>query len=519
MAENLKEKTARGLLWGALNNGGQQMLNLVFGIFLGRLLSPADYGMVGMLAIFSLLASNLQESGFISALNRKKEATQDDYNAVFWFNVLMAATIYAVLWLCAPLIAAWFREPALIPLARFTFISFVVSALGTTPRAYLFRNLRVKDTAWMSLTALFVSGVTGVVLAWQGFSYWGIAVQNLVYCAMMSALAWRYSGWRPSLRLDFRPLRGMIGFSSKLLATNCFTAINGNIFAVFFGPLYGERIVGFYNQGNKWTQMGYNFLNGTLWNVSQPVFARLEGDADTQRRAFRKMLRFTTFVSCPVLFGLALIAPEFITLLVGPKWLSSADLMQLLSIGGAFIPIATFYSNYLVSQGRSNLFMWNTIGLCLAQIAALLALYPYGITAMVLTFTALNILWVPLWHIHVKRLLGITFRQAAADILPFVVLSAMSAILAHIVGDAMKDALIVDKVEAAALVELYSAHYHFAGETFYATAALSLPLVAAVLLVKAFVAVVMYVTFMFVLRVTIFRESVVYLWQLVRRKK
>lgn len=420
MAEqNLKEKTAKGLLWGSINNGGQQVLNLVFGIFLARLLSPSDYGMVGMLTIFSLIAASLQESGFIAALNRKPDVCRADYNAVFWFNVLCGLTLYVVLFMAAPLIAAWFGQPLLTPLARLSFLSIVISGLGTTPRAVLFRNLRVKETAWMSLTALFVSGVTGVALAWNGFAYWGIAIQSLTYCAMMTLLSWYFSGWRPALRIDLRPLRGMIGFSSKLLITNIFTSINNNIFSIFFGRLYGERMVGLYNQANKWTSLGYTFLSGTLWNVTQPVFARLTDDRERQRRAFRKMLRFTAFVSFPGLFGLALIAPEFITILITDKWMESALLMQLLCIGGAFVPISSFYANYVISQGRSNVFMWNTIGLCLLQTAALLTLYPFGVKVMVTVYVVLGILWIPTWHYFVRRLIDVTLWQALLDILPF----------------------------------------------------------------------------------------------------
>lgn len=126
-SQSLKEKTAKGLLWGGISNGGQQVLNLVFGIFLARQLSAADYGMVGMLTIFALIATSLQESGFMSALTRKQEASSEDYNAVFWFNVLCSLTVYAVLFAAAPLIAAWFRQPVLVPLSRLLFLSFVFS--------------------------------------------------------------------------------------------------------------------------------------------------------------------------------------------------------------------------------------------------------------------------------------------------------------------------------------------------------------------------------------------------------
>lgn len=426
-AESLKQKTAKGLLWGGISNGGQQLLNALFGIFLARLLSPADYGMVGMLTIFSLIAVSLQESGFISALNRKKDARQEDYNAVFWFNVMCSTTVYIVLFFLSPLIAAWFRQPVLVPLARLMFLSFVISSFATTPRAWLFRNLRVKQTAIITMVALVASGVTGVTLAWNGFAYWGIAWQNITFCLFITIGSWMAAEWRPTFHLDFRPLRGMIGFSSKLLATNIFTHINNNLFSLFFGRLYGERMVGYYNQANKWTGMGYNTLTGMVWSVTQPLFARLSyDDPQRMREVFRKMLRFTCFLSFPSLFGLGLIAPEFITIAITDKWLPSAQLMQLLCVGGAFMPVASLYSNFLISQGKSNVFMYNTMAQCLVQMLFMVALYPYGVEAMVVAYVVVNILWVFAWHFFVRRTMTLTLVESLRDMFPFMVLSLLA---------------------------------------------------------------------------------------------
>ena len=426
-AESLKQKTAKGLLWGGISNGGQQLLNALFGIFLARLLSPADYGMVGMLTIFSLIAVSLQESGFISALNRKKDARQEDYNAVFWFNVMCSTTVYIVLFFLSPLIAAWFRQPVLVPLARLMFLSFVISSFATTPRAWLFRNLRVKQTAIITMVALVASGVTGVTLAWNGFAYWGIAWQNITYCLFITIGSWMAAEWRPTFHLDFRPLRGMIGFSSKLLATNIFTHINNNLFSLFFGRLYGERMVGYYNQANKWTGMGYNTLTGMVWSVTQPLFARLSyDDPQRMREVFRKMLRFTCFLSFPSLFGLGLIAPEFITIAITDKWLPSAQLMQLLCVGGAFMPVASLYSNFLISQGKSNVFMYNTMAQCLVQMLFMVALYPYGVEAMVVAYVVVNVLWVFAWHFFVRRTMTLTLVESLRDMFPFMVLSLLA---------------------------------------------------------------------------------------------
>ena len=423
--QSLKDKTAKGLLWGGISNGAQQLLNLIFGIFLARLLTPADYGMVGMLTIFSLIANALQESGFISALNQKSEATHRDFNAVFWFNVLCSSAIYIILYFCAPLIALWFRQPELTPLARLSFLTFVISSFGTSPRAYLFRNLRVKETAYMSFVALVVSGITGVTLACLGFAYWGIAIQSLTYCLCMTVTAWYFSGWRPTLHIDFSPLKGMLWFSSKLLITNIFTHINNNLFSLFFGRLYGEKMVGYYNQANKWTGMGYTTLTGMLWSVVQPVFARLADDSrERQCRAFRKMLRFTAFLSCPALFGLALIAPEFIVIAITDKWLPAARLMQVLCVGGAFMPVASVFSNFVIGRGRSDVYMWSTIALCLLQTLLLVLLHPYGVEAMVWAYVVLNTLWIGVWYRYVRGMTGLKFIDLLKDLLPFVCLAA-----------------------------------------------------------------------------------------------
>lgn len=453
---NLKAKTASGLLWGGISNGAQQLLNLMFGIFLARLLSPADYGMVGMLTIFTLIASALQESGFISGLNRKQTVSAADYNAVFWFNVCCSLTVYAVLFCAAPLIAAWFRQPELIPLSRLSFLSFVISAFNTAPRAWLFRNMRVRETALLSVVALVVSGLTGVVLAWQGFAYWGIAVQNLVFCFMLTVGSWWYSEWHPTWHIDFKPLRGMLAFSLRLLATNIFTHINNNIFSIFFGRLYGERTVGYYNQANKWTGMGYTMLTGMVWSVTQPLFARLSyQEPERMQQVFRKMLRLTAFLSCPALFGLALVAPEFITVAITDKWLPSAELMQLLCIGGAFVPVVSLYANFVVSQGKSNVYMWNTVTLCVVQLLLLVLLHPFGVRTMVIAYVVANTLWLLVWHYFVHRLIGLSLVHALRDILPFALLASVAMAVAWLAARGFAEQLVLSlliKVFVAAAV-------------------------------------------------------------------
>ena len=417
--ETLKQKTARGLFWGFVNNGSMQFLNLLFGIFLGRILSPEDYGMVGMLTIFSLIAGSLQESGFIAALANKKEVKHEEYNAVFWFSTSISFCLYWILFFLAPLIADFYNEPKLIPLARYAFLGFFISSLGIIPSAYLFRTLQVRQRSIATILALGLSGIVGVTLAFNGFSYWSLATQSLVYISILTAYVWHVCPWRPTFTWSFRPIRAMLGFSSKLLFTNIFIHINNNLFSVILGRFYGEKEVGQFNQANNWNYRGHSLISGMVGGVAQPVLAQINNEPKRQVRAFRKMLRFTAFISFPAMFGLSLVAPELITIAITDKWLASARILQILAIGGAFIPIAGLYTNLLISKGKSNIYLWNTILLGVLQLIVMLVLCPYGIYTMVCVYVSINVVWLFIWHYLVYKEIKLNLLHVLKDVLPY----------------------------------------------------------------------------------------------------
>ena len=424
MSESLKEKTAKGLFWGGISNGLQQLLNLFFGIFLARLLTQEDYGMVGVLSIFSLIAATLQESGFIAALANRKEIRHKDYNAVFWFSTLTGLFMYLLLFACAPLIARFFETPELTPLARYSFLGFLISSTGVAHSAYLFRSLKVKQRAMASVFGLLLSGTTGVTLAYLGFAYWGIATQSLVYVATTTGCYWYFSSWRPTFRFDFSPLKDMFLFCSKLLVTNIFHHIHNNIFSVILGKFYALTDVGNFNQANKWNYMGHSLINGMITGVAQPVLAQVTDDKERQLRVFRKMMRFTCFVSFPAMFGLSLVAPELITIAITDKWIESARMLQILCISGAFIPIVNLCGNLLISKGKSDIFMWNTISLVIIQLGIALILYPYGIYTLISVYAGINIAWLLVWHHFVSKEIGYSLFALVKDLLPYLFIAS-----------------------------------------------------------------------------------------------
>lgn len=468
--DNLKEKTARGLLWGGFSGGITQVLGLVIGIFLARLLSPGDYGIVGVLAIFTALAGNLQSSGFSQGLINIKNPTPNDYNSVFWFNISMSAVLYAVLFFSAPLLAAFFHQPVLVGVSRLVFLSFFISSFGIVQNVYMMKNMMQREMAVCSVLALAVSGIVGVLLAWQGYAYWSLAWQQVIYCFVMTFSRYYYTDWRPTLHFDMTPVRRMFGFSVKILLTYVVTTLGQNMLTFFFGRLFPIHVVGNYSQANKWNTMAHATISSALGQVVQPVMISVDDEPGRELRVFRKMLRFTAFVSFPSLFGLALVSREFILLLLGSKWEETIPLLRVLCVGGAFLPFYMLYQNMALSIRRSDLYLWCGVSQIVAQLAAILLLYRQGVFVIVCAYTVLNILWAVVWQWVAGKPIGLRWRDALADTMPFLLVAAATMTVTWVVTQWLTHLvllLLARVVVAAALyfIVLKCSHAHILEES------------------------------------------------------
>ena len=418
MEGGLKEKTAKGLLWGALNSGSTQLLNLIFGIFLGRLITPAEYGIVGVLSIFTLIAGNLQSSGFTQALVNLKAPRNEDYTAVFWFNTLTSFVLYALLFLSAPLIAQFFHQPCLVEVSRFVFLSFVISSFGIAHNAYMTKNMMNRELAIIGAIALLCSGGVATFLAFYGFSYWSLAWQQIIYITVLNIGRYYYTPWRPSWHFTFEPVRKMFGFSVKILITNIINTLSNNILTLLFGRLYPIKAVGNYSQAYKWNTMASAFVANAVGQVAQPVLASVKEEQGRSVRVFRKMLRFTAFLSFPAMFGLAIISNEFILLTIGKRWIDAVPLLQMLCIGGAFVPFYTLYQNVAISNGRSDIYMFCNIAQIVLQLVIIGFFYHLGINTMVMVYTLFTIAWLFVWQWTARRIIGLRFREVIKDVMP-----------------------------------------------------------------------------------------------------
>ncbi|MDR2424274.1 MAG: lipopolysaccharide biosynthesis protein [Prevotellaceae bacterium] len=428
----LKEKTAQGLLWGGVSNILQQCIGMGFGIVIARILTPDDYGLIAMLAIFSAIAVAFIDGGFSYVLIKKKNLQHRDCNAVFWFSALMGLGIYLLLFFAAPLIAKFYKQPELLSLSRLLFLGFLVGCIGNVHVAIMLKNMMTKQIGIINIFAVLSSGIAGLLMAVNGYAYWGLVVQQLAHIVIAVFLRWYFSPWRPTFQFDFSPLRNMIGFSLKLFLTNIIVNVNTNLSYTLMGKFYGKTSLGYYSQGYKWVSTGSLLISGMLNMVTAPLASQVNDDAERQLRVVRKMLRFTAFVAFPVFMGLVIIAKDFIGITLGDKWLPSIPFMQIICIWGLCSTFITLFVHFLLINDRSSTYLYGNLIFCSIQMLVLLLVYCLGagIIYFAAGFVATSACSAVFWYIKVQPILKIKNRQAFVDVFPYFTVSGFSALAA-----------------------------------------------------------------------------------------
>ena len=297
------------------------------------------------------------------------------------------------------------------------------------------KNMMNREIAIVNFCALVCSGTVAVILAFKGYSYWSLAWQQIVNATALVIGRFFFVKWRPSLKIDFSPIRRTWKFAMNILVTMIINTVNNNILTFIFGKLFTKtpEVVGNFFQAFKWNTMAYQLVSGSIDQVAQPVLVevRNEEQANSQQptansqeiRVFRKMLRFTAFLAFPAMFGLALVANEFILSTIGPKWEACVPILRILCIGGAFMPFYSLYKNLVISQGRSDINMWLNISQIALQLVLIFLTYQEGIETVVAAYTILNILWLLVWQIYAKKMIGVRLWDVLKDTIPFALIS------------------------------------------------------------------------------------------------
>lgn len=425
---NLKQKTASAIAWSTIDKFGIQILGFVIGIILARyFLTPADYGLMGMITIFTVLSGVLLDSGFSSALIRKVTISQTEISTMFHFNLGMSIVAYLIMFFCAPFIAALFQYPILTNICRINSFVFILNAFIFTQNVTFTRNANFKPIAISNIVGITCAGILAIILAYKGFGVYSLVYQNLFFVFIRGAILWLFSHWRPSFLFDFQVIKNLWGYSSKVLLTGVLNSIFNYISPVLIGLYYPAKDVGLYTQGNKISDMASQSVSSSLQSATFPILSQLQNDNERLKRAYRKIVRVTSFISFPLLFGLSAVSIPFIHVLLTEQWHDSAVYLQILCIGAAFIALINLNLNILYVKGLSTISLLFEIIRKGLIVLAIFITFRYGIKPLAMGISSVSIFAFFLSSFFVKKQINYTLSEQLKDIFPYVVIAAVMA--------------------------------------------------------------------------------------------
>lgn len=418
MAESLKHKTLKGTVWSSLERFSVQGIQFLVMIIMARILTPDDYGLVGMLAIFIAIAQSLIDSGFSQALIRKQDRTEIDNSTVFYFNIAVGIALYLILFFSAPLIARFYDEPMLVPLTRVVCLSVVINSLVVVQRALLTIKIDFKTQAKASLTGAILSGIVGITMAHTGFGVWSIVAQQLVNLSAIALLLWILSHWRPSLAYSWTSFRELFSFGSKLAASGILDTVYRNLYLIVIGKVFRASDLGFYTRAHQFAEFPSSNVTGIVQRVTFPVLCTIQDDDERLRNVYRRFLRVSAFVVFPLMMGLAGVARPFVVLILKEQWAFAGVLLQIICFAMMWYPVHAINLNLLQVKGRSDLFLKLEIYKKLIGVAVIAATVPFGITAMCYGSILTSIIALVINTHYTGKLIHVGFLMQMRDLLP-----------------------------------------------------------------------------------------------------
>ena len=355
--ESLKDKTIKGFGWSAIDNVTQYFVSFLVSIVLARLLSPEDYGLIGITTIFIAICTTLINGGFNAALIRKKDATEDDYNTAFIVNLGLSLFLYVIIFFCAPLIAEFFYREELVDLTRATSLGMIIGALALVQQARLTKRVDFKSQTKVTLVASVLSGFVGIVLAFCDFGVWALVAQTLTLQTTRTVMLWIINKWVPKMKFSVASFHNLFGFGLKMMLSYLLDTIWNELYQVVVGKFYSPGTLGQYTRAHGFSSLFSSNLTQVIQRVTYPVLSNIQDDKTRMVAAYKKIIGETMFITSIAMLFLGAIAEPLLYCLIGPKWHEAATYLPFICLMGSLYPLHAINLNMLKVQGRSDLFL------------------------------------------------------------------------------------------------------------------------------------------------------------------
>jgi teichuronic acid exporter len=428
MEKTLKEQTSSALIWSFIDKFGQQIIYLVTGIVLARILTPNDYGLVGSLVFFTALSTILIGSGYGRALINRPEIRQEEYDTVFYYNAGLGILLYVILFFCAPLISLFFRQPELTSLSRVLFISIVFNAVFLVQDTILSKQMALKKQARVNIYALIPASACAIIAAVYGMGVWALVIQSVLLAFFKMTFYWTFSSWRPKGSFNKQVLKDLFPFSSRVLATNLVMTVFNNIYFLLIGRFYYSDL-GFYTNANKYQEIPMGLISNTFRSVSIPLLSGVNNDNKRLKRVLSKLMKTLSLITFPVLLGMILVAKPLFIVLITEKWLASVPIFQILCLSGIFFVMNNVLQESVLAKGRSGELLMVEIVKKVILVLLIVVTLKYGVIGLAWGWAISNIATLFLSLFLSSKFVGYTIWDFLKDSFPY---GAISSVLCGI---------------------------------------------------------------------------------------
>ncbi|WP_321348198.1 lipopolysaccharide biosynthesis protein [uncultured Draconibacterium sp.] len=443
---NLKQEAAKGIVWKFIENGGTQAIQFISGIYIARILSPDDYGLVGMMAIFLGISQSFIDSGFRATLIQKgKEITPDHYNVVFLFNLVISCIFYLLIFVGAPYIADFYHEPQLILVARIFGLNLIFVSLGIIHQTIFEKKIKFRTLSKIRLVAVSLSALTGIIAAKMGFGVWALIVMSLLETAITTIILWIINRWYPSFRFNFNVFKELYSKSIQIFFAGILTTISDNLYTMMIGKYFSTADVGFFSQGKKLQRRINVLINNSFQSVMYPVQSLMKDDIPRLKNTVRRNVNLTAFFTFPCLIGLIAIAKPFVLIALTEKWAPSVYFIQVLSVAGILSMLKSPISSYIKPMGKFNLVLVFSVLRNVFFIAFLFIgiLFKVQLKVLVLGIIISEItgfLWI---LFYAKRIINYKLKEIIEDFISPLIFSIVMGIVIFFIGEMFAVTLMV----------------------------------------------------------------------------
>lgn len=430
----MKQSVWINFLWRFAERCGYQLVTFLVAIVLARILAPEDYGTIALITVFVTIMQVFVDSGLGTALIQKKDADDTDFSSVFYFNIVVCASLYLLMFIAAPYIADFYNNAALTPVIRVLSLKLVVSGLKNVQQAFVSRNMLFKRFFFATLGGTLCSAVIGIVLAYTGFGVWALVAQQLTNELVGTIILWLTVKWRPRILFSWQRLQGLLSFGWKLLTSALLETTYNNLRNLIIGKMYSSADLAFYNQGQLFPMVIINNINASIDSVLLPTMSKVQDDHVRVKEMTRRAIKTSTYIMAPLMMGLAFCAEPIVKLVLTDKWLFCVPYLRIFCITYMFYPIHTANLNAIKAMGRSDLFLKLEIVKKIMGLSLLFSTMWYGVMIMAYSLLVSMVLSMLINSWPNRKLLNYSFMEQMKDIIPGILLAIGMGCCTYLVG-------------------------------------------------------------------------------------